>query len=176
MFNRDTFTVEEWGQIISTPTSVGALVVTADMSGPMGLVGEFRAIVNSMKSYVEANAGASPLMSALKDYMSTKPSEEEEAQLKEWAQGQQEELKANKPKTVEEMQKIIHDRVDGTLALLKAKGADDTDLASFKMMMISVAEAVADASKEGGFLGIGGVRVSDAEKSVLAQIKAELGV
>jgi hypothetical protein len=176
MFNRDTFTVEEWGQIISAPTSVGALVVTADPSGPIGLIGEFRAIMSSMKSYVEANAATSPLLSALRDYMSTKPSDEEEAQLKEWANAQQEEMKANKPQTVEQMQALLHEKVDGTLDMLRAKGADDTDLTAFKSMMYSVAEAVADASKEGGFLGIGGVRVSDAEKSVLAQIKAELGV
>jgi len=42
-------------------------------------------------------------------------------------------------------------------------------------MMVSIAEAVAEASKEGGFLGFGGVRVSDKEESILAQIRAELG-
>jgi hypothetical protein len=34
---------------------------------------------------------------------------------------------------------------------------------------------VAEASKEGGFLGIGGVQVSEAEKATLAEIAAALG-
>jgi hypothetical protein len=176
MFNRDSFTVEEWGQIISAPAAVGALVVTADPSGPMGLISEFRAIMSSMKSYVEANSGSSPLMAAIQDYMATKPSEEEETQLKEWANKQQEEMKANKPKTPEELSARLHESVDKTLAMIAAKGATDADLRSFKSMMVSVAESVADASKEGGFLGFGGVRVSEREQSVLDQIRAELSL
>jgi hypothetical protein len=34
---------------------------------------------------------------------------------------------------------------------------------------------VTEASKEGGFLGFGGVQVSDAEKATLAQIASALG-
>ncbi len=41
--------------------------------------------------------------------------------------------------------------------------------------MIGVAEATANASKEGGFLGFGGTLVSEKEQSILAQIQAELG-
>jgi hypothetical protein len=142
----------------------------------MGLINEFRAIMSSMKEYVEANAASSPLLAAIKDYMSTKPSEEEENQLKEWANKQQEEMKANKPKTPEELQARIHENVDKSLDMLAAKGATDADLRSFKSMMVSVAESVAEASKEGGFLGFGGVRVSEREQAVLDQIRAELSL
>jgi hypothetical protein len=176
MFNRDSFTVEEWGQIISAPAAVGALVVTADPSGPMGLIGEFRAIMSSMKEYVEANAAGSPLLAAIRDYMATKPSDEEEAQLKEWANRQQEEMKANKPKTPEELNTRLHESVDKTLDMLAGKGASEVDIRAFKSMMVNVAEKVADASKEGGFLGFGGVRVSEREQSVLNQIRSELSL
>lgn len=176
MFNRESFTVEEWAQIISAPASVGALVVTADPSGPMGLIGEFRAIMDTMKEYVEAHAGESDLMSAMQTYMTTKPTEEEEAQLKEWAQEQQEAMKGQKPRTPEEMSALIHRNLDAVMGMLQAKGASDADQTAFKSMMYAVAEAVANASKEGGFLGFGGTRVSEAEQSVLAQIKAELAV
>lgn len=176
MFNRDSFTVEEWGQIISAPASVGALIVTADPSGPIGLIGEFKAIMSSMKENVDANAGNSPLLAAMGEYMATKPTEEEEAQLKEWAQRQQEEMKANKPATPEELNQLLHANVDKVLTMLAAKGATEVDLASFKALMVSVAESVANASKEGGFLGFGGQRVSEREQSVLEQIKLELSV
>lgn len=174
MFDRDTFTVEEWGSIISVPASVGALVVTADPSGPMGLIKEFRAIMETMKDYVETHAAASPLLGAIQTYMSTKPTEEEEAQLKQWAELQQEEIKANKPQTHEELKQVIRDRTGEAFSLLRAKGATEEDINLFKGMMIAVAESVANASKEGGFLGFGGVRVSEAEESILAQIRGEL--
>lgn len=176
MFTRESFSVEEWAQILSAPSAIGAMVITADPSGPFGLIGEFRAIMNSMKAYVDQHAADNSLMAVIQEYVSTKPSEEEEAQLKQWAQTQQDEADANKPQSPEEMQARIHATVVTALEMLRGKGATDDDILSFKQMMFSVAEATANASKEGGFLGMGGVLVSDKEASVLAQIKAELGV
>lgn len=176
MIDRDSFTVEEWGSIISVPASVGALVVSADMSGPIGLIGEFRAIMTSMKDYVDAHAADSPLMRGIQSYMMTKPTKEEEAELKQWAEGQEEMLKADKPETADDLKQLIRDRSAEVIGMLRQKGAAEGDIDSFKAMIYAVAEAVANASKEGGFLGFGGVRVSSAEESVLNQIKAELGI
>lgn len=176
MIDRNSLSIEEWGDVISVPASIGALVVTADPSGPMGLIKEFRAIMDSIKSYVDAHSASSPLMGAIHTYLTTKPTEEEEADLKRWAEDQQNEMKANKPQTPEEMKDLVHARTTEVLATLRAKGATEEDLSLFKTMIYTVAEGVANASKEGTFLGFGGTRVSDAEKSVLAQIKAELGV
>ena len=175
MIDKDTFTVEEWAQIVSAPASIGALVVTADPSGPIGLIGEFKAILSSMQSYVDAHAGDSSLMSALKHYMSSQPTEQEQEQIKQWAKQQEDQMKANRPKTAEELQQRVRETVTGTIGLLRAKGADEAEVGTFKAMMIGVAEAVANASKEGGFLGFGGTLVSEKEQSVLAQIQAELG-
>ena len=174
MITTDSFTVEEWAQIVSAPASIGAPVVTADPSGPIGLIGEVKAILSSMQSYVEAHAGDSSLMAALKDHMTNKPTEEEQEQIKQWAKQQEEQMKANRPKTPEELQQLVRQSVTGTIGLLRAKGADEWEVGPFKAMMIGVAEAVAHASKEGGFLGFGGTLVSEKEKSVLAQIQAEL--
>ena len=175
MITKDSFTVEEWAQIVSAPASIGALVVTADPSGPIGLIGEFKAILSSMQSYVDAHAGDSSLMAALKHYMSNQPTEEEQEQIKQWAKQQEDQMKANRPKTPEELQQRVRESVTGTMSLLRAKGADEAEIGTFKALMIGVAEAVANASKEGGFLGFGGTLVSEKEQSVLAQIQAELG-
>lgn len=174
MISRDTFNVEEWAQIVSAPAAIGALVVTADPSGPIGLIGEFRAMMDSMKSYIEAHAGDSALMAALRDYVSSQPTEEEQARLKEWAEQQQEQMKANRPKSPEELQQHIRNVVGAALGTLQGKGATAEDMTSFRSLMVSVAEATANASKEGGFLGIGGTLVSDKEQSILAQIRQEL--
>jgi len=44
----------------------------------------------------------------------------------------------------------------------------------FKAWLNSISEKVAEASSEGGFLGIGGVKVSDKEKATLADISKAL--
>jgi len=46
----------------------------------------------------------------------------------------------------------------------------------FRRWLYSTGEAVANAAKEGGFLGIGGKLVSPAEEAVLVEIKAVLGL
>jgi hypothetical protein len=60
-------------------------------------------------------------------------------------------------------------RVDG---ILSAKAPSDA--AAFKNWLRHISQAVAEASTEGGFLGIGGVAVSDAEKATLAEISNAL--
>jgi hypothetical protein len=47
---------------------------------------------------------------------------------------------------------------------------------AYKQMLVSAATKVAEASKEGGFLGFGGVKVNDAEQAAIAEIKSALGV
>jgi hypothetical protein len=59
-------------------------------------------------------------------------------------------------------------------AILDSK-ASPGDAAAFKAWLGGISHQVAEASMEGGFLGIGGVRVSDAEKATLADIERALG-
>ena len=59
-------------------------------------------------------------------------------------------------------------------ALVDAKAPSDA--AGFKAWLQHISQAVAEASTEGGFLGFGGVRVSDAEKATLAEISGALGL
>jgi len=49
-----------------------------------------------------------------------------------------------------------------------------TDAAGFKGWLLAIAGNVAEASKEGGFLGFGGVPVSPAEKATLSEIATAL--
>ena len=57
--------------------------------------------------------------------------------------------------------------------ILNAKAPQDA--AGFKAWLQAIGQNVAEASSEGGFLGIGGVQVSDAEKATLADISKALG-
>ena len=58
--------------------------------------------------------------------------------------------------------------------ILDAKAPGDA--AAFKAWLRGISQKVAEASKEGSFLGVGGVQVSDAEKATLADISKALGV
>jgi hypothetical protein len=61
-----------------------------------------------------------------------------------------------------------------TAAKAAVAAQSPAEAATFSNMVIRVAEDVANATKEGGFLGIGGKQVSDAEAAALSAIKAAL--
>ena len=61
-----------------------------------------------------------------------------------------------------------------TAAILDAKAP--ADAVAFKAWLGHIAQVVAEAGSEGGFLGFGGVKVSDKEKATLAEINTTLGI
>ena len=61
----------------------------------------------------------------------------------------------------------------GTIVAVRAKAPEDA--AGFKRWLQDVAQKAAEAGTEGGFMGFGGVAVSDAEKATLAEISGALG-
>ncbi len=50
------------------------------------------------------------------------------------------------------------------------------EAAGFKQWIMDIAQAVAEADKEGSHFGIGGVKVTNKEKAALAEIKSYLGL
>jgi hypothetical protein len=61
-----------------------------------------------------------------------------------------------------------------TSALLDAKAP--ADAVAFKTWLQHIAQSVAEAAKEGGFLGFGGVAVSETERATLAEISTALNL
>jgi len=66
---------------------------------------------------------------------------------------------------------IVHHVIS---ALTAKASAAETD--AYRRMLVGVAEAAANASKEGGFLGFGGVQVSDNEQAFIAEVKKSAGL
>jgi hypothetical protein len=58
---------------------------------------------------------------------------------------------------------------------LVAAKATPAEADSYKTFVMTVAQAVASAHKEGGFLGIGGKQITDAENQALDEISTALG-
>src|SRR5262249_48102337 len=85
--------------------------------------------------------------------------------------GLKEQLTGSKPAEIKA--KCIETlRQAGAVVDAKAPG----DAAAFKGGLRQMSQHVAEASNEGGFLGIGGVPVSEAEKATLSEIAAALRV
>jgi hypothetical protein len=66
------------------------------------------------------------------------------------------------------------DDIKQATTIVSTKGSAD-EVTAYKKLMVDVAQNVADAAKEGGFMGIGGVQVNDAEKQAIGEIRSAVG-
>ncbi|HEX2555761.1 MAG TPA: hypothetical protein VHL98_18835 [Microvirga sp.] len=163
MAGKTAFTPEEWARVVASPMVVGVAITAADPSGLWGLLKE---AMSGGWSLLEAkqNAGANPLAKAVADDIGT-PETRNAARERMQTQFKNSQLADVKSKAIEEIR--------GVAALVDAKAP--ADAAGFKAWLRGVAQKAAEAGTEGGFLGFGGVAVSDAERATLAEIDAALG-
>jgi hypothetical protein len=163
MATKANFTPDEWKAILGSPMLAGMAVTLAE---PSGLWGTMKEGMASGYAVLEAkrDAGANELARALVADMETS----------EGRSAAQDELKAQltgkSPAEIKQQAIATLTRVG---RILDAKAPADAP--AFKAWLKHVAEKVADASTEGGFLGFGGVRVTDAEKASIAEVAQALG-
>ncbi len=67
------------------------------------------------------------------------------------------------------------ERLREAVGLVDAKATPEESEA-YKKFVLTVAEAAANAHKEGGFAGVGGTKVSDEERAALDDIASTLGI
>jgi hypothetical protein len=162
MTDKSNFTPEEWKLLLESVMMAGIAITTAEPSGLWGLLKESFASGSALvtaKKDAEANA---LIKAVVADF--------ETAEGRSIARdGLNEKLSGSKPaeikaKSIETLRQV------GAVVDAKAPG----DAAAFKGWLRQISQHVADASNEGGFLGIGGVPVSEAEKATLTEIAAAL--
>jgi hypothetical protein len=73
----------------------------------------------------------------------------------------------------DELHRISLEHARGSVALLRAKGTPE-ELGAFGAWLWNIAQGVAKAAKEGGFLGFGGTEISPPEQAYLAELKSAL--
>ena len=162
MADKSNFTSEEWKLLLEGVMMAGIAVSAADPSGLWGLLKEgFASSSELVKAKMDPEAN--PLIKAVvADFGS--------AQGRATARdGLKEKLKDLKPaeipaKCIETLRQV------GAVVDAKAPG----DAAAFKGWLRQISQHVAEAATEGGFLGIGGVPVSNAEKATLKEISSAL--
>jgi hypothetical protein len=160
---KDDFTEEEWTRVIAAPLVAGLAVTAADPSGLVGAVQESAALAGSLGSAGEGAPTGSLVAEVIEAYKSgdgRKSARESTMAL----------VKGRKPA---EACEAAVERLGETSALVAAKAPGEAD--DFRRFIRETAQRVAEAGTEGGFLGFGGEKVSDAERKTLADIDAALG-
>jgi len=65
---------------------------------------------------------------------------------------------------------VVRARLAEALRIIDEKSPEDSD--AYRSFVVAVARAAAEAHKEGGFIGIGGRKISDEEAAALKEIQA----
>jgi hypothetical protein len=141
----------------------GMAITAADPSGLWGLLKESLAAGWSLMD-ARQNTTANPLAKAVAEDLSA-PDIRDAARERMQAQFKGARIDEIKSRAIDELRSVA--------ALVDGKAPEDA--AGFKAWLQAVAQKAAEAGKEGGFLGFGGVAVSEAEQATLAEISAALG-
>ena len=162
MAAKTDFSPDEWKLLLESVMMAGIAVTAADPSGLWGTLKESFASARTMAS---GKAGSSDLVKAL-------VAEFETSEGRSIARdGVRDQLKGSNPAEI--TAKSI-DTLRRASALLDAKAPGEA--ADVKAWLRQISANVAEASKEGGFLGFGGIEVSSSEKATLDEIDAALKV
>lgn len=164
MAGKTDFTPEEWKTILESTMMAGIAVTAADPSGLWGLLQESMA-----SAKIVLGAGRSDQSSELLKAIGAEFETSDGRTVAREGLGEQ--LKGSKPSEISTKALEVLRRA---VAIVEAKAPGDAQ--GFKTWLHTISQSVAEAAKEGGFLGFGGVRVSDEEKATLAQISASLGL
>jgi hypothetical protein len=162
MADKSNFTSDEWKILLESVTMAGIAITAADPSGLWGLLKESFAAGSELMT-AKKDPKSNPLIKAVvADFETSEGRSIARDGLKAQLAGcKPAEIKA---KCVETL------RQAGAVVDAKAPA----DAAAFKGWLRQISQHVAEAAKEGGFLGIGGVSVSEAEKATLAEISSAL--
>ncbi|HYF54547.1 MAG TPA: hypothetical protein VEA41_09835, partial [Salinarimonas sp.] len=163
MAGKANFTRDEWARIVASPMVASMAITAADPSGLWGLLKESMSGGWALLE-VKQDAGANPLAKAVADDLTN-------AEIRTTAR---ESMQARfKGAQLSDLKGRAIDELRAVASLLDGKAAEEA--AGFKRWLQTVAQRAAEAGNEGGFLGFGGVAVSDAERATLVEIMTALG-
>lgn len=149
MTKKADFNAEEWSKVVEGPMLAGMRVITADRGGTI------RESLAMGQVYTRARQqqGGSELLDEL---VASPPA-----------------MDSNRIRSAGDVGKASSEGLREALGLLEQKASHE-EVDAYKGFVRAVAEAVARAHKEGGFLGVGGKEVSAQEQAALDEIEAVL--
>jgi hypothetical protein len=150
MTSKAAFNAEEWSTITEAPALAAMLVIAADRGGTI------RESLSLGRAYSEARKEGGGV--ELIDELVATPPQVDPKQF-----GSLEGLKEKAPQRLREATGLVADK------------ATPEEAAAYRRFLLGLADTVAHAHKEGGFLGIGGKEVSEEEQKALDELAATLG-
>ncbi|MEO7327534.1 MAG: hypothetical protein ABI193_03075 [Minicystis sp.] len=165
MSDKTTYTPEEWSTITEAPAVTGIAVAIAGASGLFGTLAE---AFSTTSTLVAGMKSENPLIRAIctrDDLMAAQNGAK--AKLKELMSG---DLPATQNKVRMKALELLRQGVEA----IETKGSPE-DAGAYRAFVHQIGEKVANAAKEGGFLGFGGERVSEGERTMLAAIDQAIG-
>jgi hypothetical protein len=155
MTTKSDFDEKDWARIVRAPFVAGMAISLADPGGP---------IEASKETMATLKAATSP------------PSREQlltdiALDLQAMTQQHQNPLKGYRPDGTGPVGDQVVEELRSVHALVAAKAQPD-EAAAFGTWLVAVAQAAADAAKEGGFMGFGAEQVSEREKDMIDQVRA----
>jgi hypothetical protein len=151
MTKKADFNAEEWDTVVDGPVYAALRVIGASHGGRL------RESLALARTYQEArtNHGDDELLDEL---VKSPPAIDAD------------EARHAQSNIAEVTSQQLHDAI----GIVEAK-ATPAEADAYKAFVMTVAQAVASAHKEGGFLGIGGTQISDSENQALDEISGALG-
>src|SRR5580765_4818215 len=146
MSTKTDYSTTEWKAIASAPVAAGLFITMSDPSGPIGIAKEAMAVGKAITD--AAQAGAPKIVRAVA------------ASVKDSGRPETPDMPmGNRAQSKEALTNTIRSAVDAV------ERHSPSEAPAYKAWLASVARKVAEASKEGGFFGIGGTLVSNDEEA-----------
>ena len=164
MATKTDFSATEWETLREAPHAVVLAVAAA---GGSGIFGSIKEAIAPAGTIVEALKGDNQLLRQISDREEIKAAIESLKDLAK-AGGDFKSIQAA-------FRNAAIEKSRAAIDLLQQKGSPE-DVAAFREFLSTLGEKVANAAKEGAFLGFGGERVSAEERALLAELGQVLGV
>jgi len=159
MTSKADYTEEEWTRLRRAPFVAGLAISMADPGGPIEMAKETMATLRAA---------------------TTPPSQEEllvaiSQDIASMMNQKQNPLKDFKPDSAALAGKMVLDELKAADEIATAKATPE-EADAYRRWLLTVAQAAADAAKEGGFMGFGAELVSQGEQRMLGELRVTLGV
>ncbi len=161
MTTKTDYTPEEWKTLLIATVYTSMLVIIADPN--LGFFKELAALSQAMM--LSATGSKSELVRSLAEDFNKKETQEAIKPELEKEKGQQD---------PDVLKQTLLGNVRSAADLVSEHSPDEGII--YRRWLLYLAQQTAEGSKEGGFLGIGAVRVSDREKDMLAELSLALGM
>jgi hypothetical protein len=162
MLTKNDFSSTDWHTLRDAPYLVGLATLVAGSSG-LGSVRESMAIARGI---IE---GQSSDVALVRDLTNHTEMQEAQSSMRDRLGG----LDASVSK--DRLKSLALERAAAAISIIDAKGSPE-EASAVRQWLYSIAERVAKAAKEGGFLGFGGTQVSEDEQAFLNDLRAALQI